>query len=134
MAWNGVQFTFGFEQVKQLFAQKTIDTCYVLRVLDLKEAHELGWHYQFKCPLLPASEKSHSGFYVLFGGIFGTGKYEPIGRHNNADTFYLPSNRAGLFSIPCQGRKGGDQPQRVPIELPGNFVLGCNPLLERRDV
>ena len=134
MSWNGVQFTFGIDQVKQLFAQKPIDTCYVLRVLNLQEAHELGWHYQFKHALVQTSEKTHSGFYVLFGGIFGTGKYEPIARHNNADTFYLPSKRAGCLSIPCQGRKGGDEPQKVPIDLAGNFLLGCNPLLEKRDV
>ena len=131
---SGSQITFGIDQVKKLYAKKDIDTCFVLRVLDLQEAHTIGWHSFLKHPLQASHEKSTCGFYVLFGGVFGTSKYELLGRHNNADTFLLPSKRAGSISIPCVGRKNGEEPRCVAIDLPGIFILGCNPILETKAV
>jgi hypothetical protein len=123
--------TYGIEQVKKLYARKDIDCCFLIRILDLKEAHQLGWHHMFVHPFVPTQELKSSGMYVLFTGIFGTGQYTTVSRHNNGDIFWIPSKRAGCLSIPCQGRKsGGVEPRLVSIDLPGNFLLGCNTLLD----
>ena len=88
----------------------------------------------FGHPMVPSQEKSTSGFYVLMAGVFGTGKYEAVSRPGNGDIFWLPSSRGGSLSIPVQGKKNGLEPRKCEIQLTGNFLLGCNTLMEPRAV
>ena len=88
----------------------------------------------FGHPMVPSQEKTTCGFYVLMVGVFGHGKYEAVSRQGNGDIFWLPSSRGGCLSIPVQGRKNGLEPRKVEIQLTGNFILGCNTLMDSRAV
>ena len=113
------------------YLKKEIDTVFMLRVLDLEEAHSVTkWHACFSEPLLPSAQINNHGFYVLLGGKFGSkAEYVPLGRPGRCDLFFPPRCSKNLFVADCVGTQvNGGRCANMSFQVAS--VLGCNPMQE----